>query len=160
MLLFINHYHNTQYCLIQILINLIYLQKEFEQNQTIRPSVGILVGAQILYCVFVYFWDEAQAVFSFDIKYEALGFLNLIGNLAITPFIYTSPIRFLIDHPKSPLVPLPMLVTATILLGKLVLLTIRYVLHEPSRLGTCPIICVLPWGHGISNPFNIFSHPD
>lgn len=100
-----------------ILINLIYLQKEFDQNHTVRPAVGILAGAQIVYCVFVYFWDESQAVFSFDIKNEALGFTNLIGNLAIVPFVYTSPIRFLVDHPKASLVQLPMLVTATILLA-------------------------------------------
>lgn len=114
------------------MINLIYLQKEFEQNQTIRPAVGILAGVQLLYCLFIYFWDEAQAVFSFDIKDEALGFTNLIGNLAIVPFVYTSPVRFLVDHPKAALVQLPMLVTAIVLFGKLEL--VQDLVHNYGRV--------------------------
>lgn len=99
-----------------ILINLVYLQKEFETSGTIRPSVAVVTGFQIFYCIFVFFWDEAQTIYTFDIKYEGLGFQTLIGNLVIVPYIYTMHARYLLEHPKAALVPTPILITAVALL--------------------------------------------
>ncbi|XP_039260378.2 delta(14)-sterol reductase TM7SF2-like [Styela clava] len=99
-----------------ILMNLIYLQKELAQSGTIRPSLAVVSGFQIFYCVFVFFWDEAQTIYTFDIKYEGLGFQTLIGNLVIVPYIYTMHARYLVEHPKAALIPTPILVTAVALL--------------------------------------------
>ena len=35
----------------------------------------------------------------FDIKNESLGFVQFFGELVIVPFIYTIPVKYLVDHP-------------------------------------------------------------
>lgn len=100
-----------------ILIHLMYVQKEYDEFGSVKPSLLVVVTAQIFYCIAVFFWDEEQTIYSFDIKNEGLGFQNIIGNLAIVPFIYTNHSRYLIDHHNDPVVSFPILASAVVVLG-------------------------------------------
>lgn len=98
-----------------MLIPLLYLQQEYTTTKTVRPNIGFLVATQIVYSFLVFFSDEEQTFYTFDIKHEGLSLQNVYGNLVTVPFMYTINTRYLFEHPDTPDTPTPILATFVLL---------------------------------------------
>jgi len=57
--------------------------------------------SQALYVILEFFWDEEQCPYMYDIKNEGLGFVQIYGELVIVPFVYSLPVRYVLDNPMK-----------------------------------------------------------
>lgn len=85
-----------------IMINLVFLVKDYEIDGQIDPSLALVVFFQALYIADA-LWFEDAILTTMDIVYEGFGFMLSFGDLAWVPFLYCLQGRFLLDHPN----PLP-----------------------------------------------------
>lgn len=85
-----------------VMINLVFLVKDYQQDGKIDPSLAAVVFFQALYIADA-LWFEDAILTTMDIIYEGFGFMLCFGDLAWVPFLYCLQARYLLENPH----PLP-----------------------------------------------------
>lgn len=82
-----------------VMINLVFLVKDYQQDGIINYNLATVVFFQALYVADA-LWFEDAILSTMDIIYEGFGFMLSFGDLAWVPFLYCLQGRYLLENPR------------------------------------------------------------